>query len=624
MKKIFLTLKLVLFVIPFGISQDLPSYVPTNGLVAYYPFNGNANDESGNGNHGTVNGATLTSDRNDVQNSSYSFDGLDDYISINSNNNQLDFFGNCCITISAWIKLDNANKQYSILTNSDYNNIHQQYALKVESNSKLYFIAGDKLFESNGINYSSSSINNGQWTHTLVSYDGNKLKLYLNGNLDYENQIIDNFPESPSSVAFIGNSWGANNDFFPGQIDDVGIWNRALTEKEIQNLYTSSTGDIKLNGIVSAENNQIKNLEDPTHPQDAVTKNYTYSKTEVDALISEIKTELGNQIDNDGDGYTENGGDCDDSDLEINPAANEICDNIDNNCNSEIDEGVTNPYYQDVDGDGFGLNGIGPVMACSPPEGYVSNNQDCDDSNSAVYPGAPEISDGIDNDCDGQVDELVPNYVPSNGLVAFYPFAGDLEDKSGNEYHLTNSNVSFTDDANLTSNHALYFNGNSSHLYTSTSFSELTSDPNQTISFWFKNISDNWRAIFTIGDSDGARIVVIPNTIDEKIAVSGAGDCHLCGEDGGYGIDIEVNNFKDGWHHIVVSTNSNELKLYLNGNLISTTNHSGFNCDNDNYRLWLGNDIVCAPEWFEMNMDDVGIWDRELSEGEINNLFQRN
>ena len=559
MKKIFLTLILVLFVIPLGISQDLPSYVPTNGLVAYYPFNGNANDESGNGNHGTVNGASLTSDRNDVQNSSYSFDGLDDYISINSNNNQLDFFGNCCITISAWIKLDNANKQYSILTNSDYNNIHQQYALKVESNSKLYFLAGDKLFESNGINYSSSSINNGQWTHTLVSYDGNKLKLYLNGNLDYENQIIDNFPESPSSVAFIGNSWGANNDFFPGQIDDVGIWNRALTEKEIQNLYTSSTGDIKLNGIVSAENNQIKNLEDPTHPQDAVTKNYTYSKAEVDALINEIRTELGNQIDNDNDGYTEGMGDCDDSNLEVNPAAFEISD------------------------------------------------------------------DGIDNDCDGQIDELVPNYVPSNGLVAFYPFAGDLEDKSGNEYHLTNSNVSFTDDANLTSNQALYFNGNSSHLYTSKSFSELTSDPNQTISFWFKNISDNWRAIFTIGDSDGGRIVVIPNTINEKIAVIGTDDCHLCGESGGdEGIDIEVNNFRDGWHHIVVSTNSNELKLFLNGNLISTTNHSGFNCDNDNYRLWLGNDIICAPEWFEMNMDDVGIWDRELSAGEINNLYQRN
>ena len=292
MKKLFLNLTLVFFVIPFGISQDLPSYVPTNGLVAYYPFNGNANDASGNGNHGTVNGATLTPNRNDIQNSSYGFDGLDNYISINSNNNQLDFFGNCCITISAWIKLDNNDNQYSILTNSDYNNIHQQYALKVDSNSKLYFLAGDKLFESNGINYSSSNVNNGQWTHTLVSYDGNKLKLYLNGNLDYENQIIDNFPESPSSVAFIGNSWGANNDFFPGQIDDVGIWNRALTEQEIQNLYTSFTGDIILNGLVSAENNQIRNVADPTHAQDAATKNYTYSKAEVDALIANLQQQI--------------------------------------------------------------------------------------------------------------------------------------------------------------------------------------------------------------------------------------------------------------------------------------------------------------------------------------------
>ena len=75
MKKIFLTLILVLFVIPFGISQDLPSYVPTNGLVAYYPFNGNANDASGNGNHGTVNGAILANDQNGNQNKAYEFTG---------------------------------------------------------------------------------------------------------------------------------------------------------------------------------------------------------------------------------------------------------------------------------------------------------------------------------------------------------------------------------------------------------------------------------------------------------------------------------------------------------------------------------------------------------------------
>ena len=72
MKKIFL-ITILSVLIPLWNITDLPSYVPVDGLVAFYPFNGNANDESGNGNHGTVNGATLTSDRNDVQNSSYGF-----------------------------------------------------------------------------------------------------------------------------------------------------------------------------------------------------------------------------------------------------------------------------------------------------------------------------------------------------------------------------------------------------------------------------------------------------------------------------------------------------------------------------------------------------------------------
>ena len=75
MKRLFLTLTLVLFVIPFGISQDLPSHVPTDGLVAYYPFNGNANDESGNGNDGVNTGAVLTIDRHGNSDSAFYFSG---------------------------------------------------------------------------------------------------------------------------------------------------------------------------------------------------------------------------------------------------------------------------------------------------------------------------------------------------------------------------------------------------------------------------------------------------------------------------------------------------------------------------------------------------------------------
>jgi len=232
-------------------SSDLPTNLQ-NGLVGYWPFCGNANDESGNGNNGTVNGATLTTDRFGNPDSAYRFDSVDDYLTIDSNNNQLDLYGNCCITISGWINIENTNNQYGIFTNSGFNVIHQQYALKVDANNKLYFLSGNGLFEANGINYSTSHIELNQWTHTAVTYDGSTLKLYLNGNLEFENQVVDYFPESPSEKVFIGNSWGANNELFPGDIDDLAIWNRALTTSEIQQLtssstYTWSTGDITEN-----------------------------------------------------------------------------------------------------------------------------------------------------------------------------------------------------------------------------------------------------------------------------------------------------------------------------------------------------------------------------------------
>ena len=86
-------------------SAQVPSYVPTNGLVGWWPFNGNANDDSGNNNNGTVNGATLTTDRFGNTNSAYQFNGVSNNIIVTSNST-FDINSGQSITISCWLKHD--------------------------------------------------------------------------------------------------------------------------------------------------------------------------------------------------------------------------------------------------------------------------------------------------------------------------------------------------------------------------------------------------------------------------------------------------------------------------------------------------------------------------------------
>ncbi|MBK7876545.1 MAG: pre-peptidase C-terminal domain-containing protein [Planctomycetes bacterium] len=103
-------------------------------------------------------------------------------------------------------------------------------------------------------------------------------------------------------------------------------------------------------------------------------------------------------------GFVPDNTDCNDTNAAVNPAATEVCNLIDDDCDTFVDEGVQLTFYRDADGDGFGDAGI-TVLACSAPSGFVANGTDCNDASAAINPAATELCDGIDNDCDASTDE---------------------------------------------------------------------------------------------------------------------------------------------------------------------------------------------------------------------------
>jgi hypothetical protein len=105
-------------------------------------------------------------------------------------------------------------------------------------------------------------------------------------------------------------------------------------------------------------------------------------------------------------GYIANNTDCNDGNASINPAGTEVCNGLDDNCDGSSDEGLLfTTYYADVDGDTYGDAGNTTTACDGTPSGYVSDDTDCNDLNATVYPGAVEICDGLDNNCDGTFDE---------------------------------------------------------------------------------------------------------------------------------------------------------------------------------------------------------------------------
>jgi hypothetical protein len=207
--------------------------IPTDGQVAYYPFNGNSNDESGNNRDLTNYGAALTTDRFGNANSAYSFDGVSSYLQVNAFPAFLTNF-----TYSAWIKVTDAGL-------SDKNNNFWSYGVEgaglstwdVGYNVNRNFIAVADL--TNGAWMPTLVDIGSQWTHALFVYAGTTRSIYINGVLFAGPQNITTPISSPhpSNNLRIGRHINDGSQRFEGMIDDLRFYGHALSESEILQLY---------------------------------------------------------------------------------------------------------------------------------------------------------------------------------------------------------------------------------------------------------------------------------------------------------------------------------------------------------------------------------------------------
>jgi len=229
----------IIAIIGFAIisNAQVPNYVPSNGLVGWWPFNGNANDESGNGNNGTVNGATLTTDRFGNANQAYSFDG---------NNSTINCSGpsippNNSFTLSIWV---NPNSTSGVQEFFHQNVWPAAFYVGMNGNQLR---CGD-YWQSTGIILNSLS-----WQHIVIVRNYlNNVEIYSNGSLlaSLGSDII--IGGTPLDPLVFGNQYGSSVEYYSGKLDDFGIWNRILTQCEIQDLFNDQLGSLNTTSTQSA------------------------------------------------------------------------------------------------------------------------------------------------------------------------------------------------------------------------------------------------------------------------------------------------------------------------------------------------------------------------------------
>ena len=235
MKKTLLT---VAITGAFSVFAQIPNYVPTNGLLAFWPFTGNTNDVTANANHLTNNGATLVADRNGVANAAYSFNGSGNYLEKTTPSFMFSPTGT--FSVSFWINRPSTTGGVAMMSGSG------------TANNFIWLFSGGAANNTFGTNkqqsawiWANSPYAVNQWEHYVCMFINGVMRIYRNGVLEASATYSHTGALSTVLPFYIGKDIGTS--YFNGSIDDVAIWNRSLTNCEIQKMYTSQLPNIVSN-----------------------------------------------------------------------------------------------------------------------------------------------------------------------------------------------------------------------------------------------------------------------------------------------------------------------------------------------------------------------------------------